>query len=259
MTQTTSTTQSTSTSQTASVVQTSPMVQVASTVQLTSGGQGSLFWPGLGATSFGMPRAYYPSAEGRPFGGFLGFGAGVTSSLPPISPSAWTCPQTNSPTFNRPSQAGNSGIPVLAVTPTQSPVKAGAQLARGSRQRLTSSPVASPRPNSSLRNSPPPSPPSRQLPPVSPAPQPSTPASTPPQHSPQNPVSMSSRAPSAAAMSPPHGASAVSSGVSTNTVAQLTHSVPLQGSMGSSTTSSMSVKSRALSHSSHSQLGSHLW
>jgi len=231
--------QVTSTSQTTSMLQMTQTVQMVSKVGVALGGQGTLFWPGLGATSIGVPGSYYPSAEGRPLGGFLGYGAGVMSSLPSISPSAWTCPQTNSPTFNRPSQASNVSRPLLAVTPTQSPVKVGAQPARRSRQRLTSSPVASPQPNSSPVN--PQVPPAQATPAAnplvgscrvsfgsravrpglqnsslvtsplgSPMPRYSTPASpssasSPASSSPSSPSSPSSRAQSVMGMSPSHG------------------------------------------------------
>ena len=96
-------------SQAASIMQTTPTTQMIPTSQMASGGQVSSLWPWAGATSFGfpsyntlwsaggatsfgvpsynsfwssdLPKAYYPSAGGRPFGGLLGLdaGAGATS------------------------------------------------------------------------------------------------------------------------------------------------------------------------------------
>ena len=212
------------------------VAQMSSSGQTTPGGQASLLGLGAGAASSDLFSRYW-----NPF----------------------------APT--RPSHASSSGIPVLSVTP--SPPKAVRQSqapqTTGSQQVSASSPLASPRPNSSPVNSTPASPaPPQHSPLASPVPQSSPqpspqrspsaslmPQQSPPpshqsQHSPANPVSMSSWASSAAAMS---------SGVSTNTAAQVTPTAPPQGSMGSTTMSTTSVKPRTLSQSSHSQQGLHLW
>ena len=205
-TQSVSMMQVTSTSQTTSVLQMSQTVQMVSTAGAALGSQGTFFWPAIGATSIGVPGSYYPSAEGRPLGGFLGFGAGVTSSLPPISPSAWTCPQINSSTFNQPSQASNVIRPLLAPnssplnpppaspTPqhnaaTPQPINAHPVVA-SCRVSFSSRAVGQGVQNSSLVTSTPASPSS---------------ASSPASSSPSTPSSASSRASSAMGMSPSHG------------------------------------------------------
>ena len=203
-----------------------------------SSGVPSIYMPPFAPISSDVHMPYFPSAGARPLSGFsfLLLGAGAASSVAPISSSACTHLITNSTTFNRPLQASNSSLPVLAVSPIQSPAKVlgtplkqiqvstspaplsspVARPATGSRQHLMSSPLASPGSNSSPMNSPP----------ASPTPQHSPPAS---------PVSTSSRASSATEMSPPHGPTTSRSRVSTNTAAQLT---PPQRSMGSTTTTS---------------------
>ena len=168
-----------------------------------------------------------PSSSGQD--SFPCLGGGTNSFSAPHNSTFWP----RAALFNPLSQASNSGLPVLAVTPIQSPVKVSmsqAPLSSGVAQpavascRVTfSSPAVSLGPqHSSPLTSPPGSPMAQYTsPPSSPASQHSPASNASPTNS--RPVSRASIGSSDAAMSPTHGANALSSTVaSTNRATQLT-------------------------------------